>query len=131
MPQVHTGVSLLKRWLLRTTHGGVQQQHLDIVSMNSHFASTAVTQTLSYCSYTAWLNKPLPSAQLLTVPLFIASNQYMRKGDTQFRLFDSFSSKHLIVAVLLQFDWLSFVLPQPQEDPFHPHRGQDPPPPHQ
>ena len=29
MPRVHTVASLLKRWLLGTLQGGVQQQHLD------------------------------------------------------------------------------------------------------
>ena len=71
-----------------------------ITSISSRFVSATVDQTPAYCSSTAWSDKPLPSAQRLAVPLFIAGHQYIREGNIQFRLFDWFSSKHLSVAVL-------------------------------
>jgi hypothetical protein len=50
--------------------------------MNSRFASTAVDQIRADYSSTGWLNKPLPSAQHRTVPLFTASWADVREGDT-------------------------------------------------
>lgn len=72
--------------------------------------------------------RTLLSSNLLLLP-FCPSSLCEFISDV-FRLFDSISSKHLIVAVLPQFDRLSFVLPQFQEGPFHPHRGQAPLLPH-
>jgi hypothetical protein len=50
--------------------------------MNSRFVSTAVDQTRADCSFTGWLNKPLPLAQHRTVPLFMASWSDVRQRDT-------------------------------------------------
>ena len=52
--------------------------------MNLRFASTAVDQTRADYSSTAWLNKPLLSAQHRTEPLFTANCPDVREGDTQF-----------------------------------------------
>jgi hypothetical protein len=72
MPRVHNAAALLKRWLLGTLQGGVQQQHLDYDLDEFTFRVNRRRSSAGDCSFIILPNKPLPPVRRPTGPLFPA-----------------------------------------------------------